>query len=140
MEALGYLLLAAAVALFLVEVLAPTGGLVGLLGIAALVAGQIILDVPWWVIVLVVLTIAGFGGFLAIKVYRAHNQDEVMTGWEELIGAEGEVRVALAPVGQLFVEGALWRARVDEEAAALPVGARAKVREVDGLTLLVEPL
>jgi membrane-bound serine protease (ClpP class) len=139
-DTLGYLLLAAALALFLVEVLLPTGGLVGLLGVAALVAGQIILDVPWWVIVLVVLLILGFGVFLTGKVYKAHKQDRVLTGWEELIGSEGEVRVALAPVGQLFVNGALWRAQVDEGAEALPVGARARVREVDGLTLRVEPL
>jgi membrane-bound serine protease (ClpP class) len=139
-ELLGYLLLAAAVALFLVELLLPTGGLVGLLGVAALVAGQVILDVPWYVIVLVVLVILAFGAFLTQKVYRAHKQDRVLTGWEELIGREGEVRVALAPVGQMFVNGALWRARVDDGAEPLPVGARARVREVDGLTLRVEPL
>jgi membrane-bound serine protease (ClpP class) len=139
-ETLGYLLLTAALALFLVELLLPTGGLVGLLGVAALVAGQIVLDVPWWVIVLVVLVILGFGVFLTRKVYKAHKQDRVLTGWEELIGSEGEVRVALAPVGQLFVNGALWRAQVEEGAEPLPVGARARVRAVDGLTLRVEPL
>ncbi len=140
MDALGYILLAAAVALFLVELLLPTGGLIGLLGVGALVAGQVILDVPWWVTVLVVLVILGFGAFLTRKVYSAHRQDRVLTGWEELIGAEGEVRVALSPVGQMFVNGTLWRAQVEEGAEPLAVGSRARVREVDGLTLLVEPL
>ena len=139
-EILGYVLLAAAVALFLAELLLPTGGLIGLVGVAALVAGQIILDVPWWVIVLVVLAILAFGAFLTQKVYAAHKQDRILTGWEEMIGAEGEVRVALEPVGQMFVNGALWRAKVASGSGPLPVGARARVREIDGLTLHVEPL
>jgi membrane-bound serine protease (ClpP class) len=63
-----------------------------------------------------------------------------MTGWEELMGAEGDVRVALAPVGQVFVQGALWRARLTDEERQVPVGERVRVRDVDGLTLLVEPL
>ena len=63
----------------------------------------------------------------------------MLTGWEELMGAEGEVRVALDPVGQVFVQGALWRARLADGEEQVPVGARVRVREVDGLTLLVEP-
>lgn len=140
MEALGFVLLAAAIALFFVEAVLPAGGLVGLTGIAALVAAGILLEVPWWAITLAVLVIAAFGIFLARKVYSAHKQDRVMTGWEELVGQVGEVRVALAPEGQLFIEGALWRARVDDGAEPVPVGARARVRSVDGLTLRVEPL
>ena len=140
MELLGFTLIAIALALFLIEAVLPTGGLVGLVGIAAVVAGCVLLDVPWWVIVLVVLAIVAFGAFLASKVYSAHKQDRVLTGWEELIGEAGEVRVALAPAGQVFVAGALWRARAPDDAEIVPVGARVRVREIDGLTLLVEPL
>lgn len=140
MEALGFVLLAAAVALFLVEALAPTGGLVGLLGIGALVAAGILLEVPWPVIVVVVLAIVALGVLFGRKVWSAMKQTRVLTGWEELIGAIGEVRVPLAPVGQVFVEGALWRARVDDEASPLAVGTPVRVREVDGLTLHVEPV
>ena len=139
MEPLGYLLVAAAITLFLVEALLPTGGLVGLLGIVAFVAGGILLDVPWPVIVVVVLAIAAFGVFLGRKVYSAHRQDRVMTGWEELIGGVGEIRVALDPVGQIFIQGALWQARVADGMAPVPPGARVRVCEVDGLTLDVEP-
>jgi len=138
MEPLGFVLLAAAVALFFVEVLLPTGGLVGLLGIGALVAAGILLDVPWPVIVVVVLAIGAFGAFLGRKVYSAHSQDRVETGWEGMLGLEGDVRVALDPVGQIFVGGALWRARPAAEGESVPVGARARVRSVDGLTLVVE--
>ena len=34
------------------------------------------------------------------------------TGWEEMVGAVGEVREPLDPVGQIFVQGALWRAEL----------------------------
>ena len=46
----------------------------------------------------------------AAKAVQARRQPK-RTGWEEMIGAIGEVRVPLDPVGQVFVQGALWRAR-----------------------------
>ncbi len=140
MEALGLVLLAVAVALFLVEALAPTGGFVGLVGIGALVASGILLEVPWPVIVVVVLAIVALGAFFGRKVWMAQKQERVMTGWEELIGTVGEVRVPLDPVGQVFLEGALWRAQVDEDDAPVSMGTRVRVRDVDGLTLHVEPI
>jgi membrane-bound serine protease (ClpP class) len=139
-DTLGYLLIAAAVVLFLVEALVPTGGLVGLVGLVAVVTGLVMLDVPAAVIVLLVVVIIAVGVLFSWKVWKAMRQEKVLTGWEELIGAEGDVRVALAPVGQAFVKGTLWRARVDDDAEQVPVGARVRVREVDGLTLLVEQL
>jgi membrane-bound serine protease (ClpP class) len=139
MEAVGFVLLAVAVALFLIEALAPTGGLVGLIGIGAFVASGILLEVPWPVIVVVPLAIVALGAFFGRKVWRAQKQARVLTGWEEMIGSVGEVRVPLDPVGQVFVEGALWRARAADDAAPVPAGARVRVREVDGLTLHVEP-
>jgi membrane-bound serine protease (ClpP class) len=140
MEALGVALLVVAVALFLVEALTPTGGLIGLIGIGALVASGILLEVPWPVIVVVVLAIVALGALFGRKVWRAQRQERVLTGWEELIGAVGAVRVPLDPVGQVFVEGALWRARVDDGVAPVPAGSRVRVRAVDGLTLQVEPV
>ncbi len=139
-DVLGYLLLGTAVVLFFVEALAPTGGLVGILGIGSMVAGGILLDIPVAVIVLLVVVIVALGLAFGRKVWQAQKQERVMTGWEELIGDEGDVRVALAPEGQIYIQGALWRARVDDGVEAAPVGARVRVREVDGLTLLVEPL
>ncbi|HEX6116810.1 MAG TPA: NfeD family protein [Solirubrobacterales bacterium] len=140
MEALGGILVGAAVVLFLVEALVPTGGLVGLVGIGAMVAGGILLEVPIPIIVVLVVAIVVVGVLFGRKVWLAQRQQQVLTGWEELIGAEGDVRVALAPVGQVFVQGALWRARVADQDQQVPVGARVRVGDVDGLTLLVEPL
>lgn len=143
----GILLLVAAVVLIVAEAHLPTGGGLGAVGVAALVASGLLLyntdsealDVSLPLIIAVALLIGVLALLGAQRVYRAQRQERVMTGWEEMIGAVAEVRVPLDPVGQVFVEGALWRARVDEGAEPMPVGARVRVREVDGLTLQVEP-
>jgi membrane-bound serine protease (ClpP class) len=144
----GVLLLLAAVGLIIAEAHLPTGGILGAAGIAALVASGLLLydtgseafevDVP--VIVAVAVLIGGLGLFMAERVYRAYKQQRVMTGWEELIGARGEVRVPLDPVGQVFVEGALWRARPASGDGPLERGVQVEVTAVDGLTLHVEPV
>ena len=50
--------------------------------------------------------------------------------------ATGEVRLLLRP-GQVFVEGALWRARPADEGSSVGRGYRVRVESVDGLTLIV---
>jgi membrane protein implicated in regulation of membrane protease activity len=58
-----------------------------------------------------------------------------------MIGREGTVKVPLDPVGQIFVQGALWRARLSDPDAEPPaLGDRVRVDSVDGLTLHVTPL
>ncbi len=143
----GILLLVAAVVLIVAEAHLPTGGAVGAVGVAALIASGLLLyntdsealDVSLPVIIAIGVVIGALGLFMAERAYRAQKQDRVLTGWEEMIGAVGEVRVSLDPVGQVFVEGALWRAVVDA-GGPVSVGSRVRVREVEGLTLHVEPL
>jgi membrane-bound serine protease (ClpP class) len=121
---------------------------VGAVGVAALVASGLLLyntdsealDVSLPVIIAVGVVVGALGLFMAERVYRAQKQDRVLTGWEEMIGAVGEVRVPLDPVGQVFIEGALWRAVVGDGDQPVPVGSRVRVRDVEGLSLHVEPL
>lgn len=144
----GILLLLAAVGLIVAEAHLPTGGLLGAGGIAALIASGLLLydtdseafevDVP--VIVAVAVLIGGLALLISQRVFAAYRQKRVMTGWEELLGAEGDVRVALDPVGQVFVEGALWRAQPLDGEAKIELGARVRIVRVEGLTLFVEPL
>ena len=47
-------------------------------------------------------------------------REPVRTGWEEMVGADGEVRQPLRPVGQVFVEGALWRAELADGSGERP--------------------
>jgi membrane-bound serine protease (ClpP class) len=143
MTGLAIALLAVALLLFIAEAHAPTTVL-GLLGVAALVgagfawrdAGH---DLPVAAIVAAGVILAGFVVFASRKALAAHRDEPVRTGSEELIGAVGEVREPLDPDGQIFVQGALWRARVSG-AGQIEPGNRVRVKAVDGLTLEVEPV
>jgi membrane-bound serine protease (ClpP class) len=144
MEALAIALLAAALLLFIAEAHAPTTVL-GLLGVAALVgagfawrdAGH---DLPVAAIIVAGVILAGFVVFASRKALAAHREQPVRTGYEELVGDIGEVREPLDPEGQVFIEGALWRARVADGGSRVELGNRVRVMSVDGLTLVVEPV
>jgi len=143
----GILLLVLGVAMIIAEAHLPTGGLVGAAGVAALIASGLLLyntDSDAFEVSVPVVVVTGvlLGGFIALaaqRTVRAHRRP-VMTGWEEMVGAIGEVRQPLDPLGQVFVEGALWRARPVDEATSVDRGYRVRVESVDGLTLVVRPL
>ena len=143
MEALAIALLVAALLLFIAEAHAPTT-ILGLLGVAALVgagfawrdAGH---DVPVAAIVVGGVILAAFVVFASRKALAAHRDEPVRTGSEELVGTIGEVREPLDPDGQVFLNGALWRAR-STDGERVELGNRVRVRSVDGLTLEVEPV
>ena len=63
----------------------------------------------------------------------------VRSGAEGMIGRVGEVRAAPAPLGQVFLDGALWRARqwAGDDETLLERGDPIVVERVDGLTLTV---
>jgi membrane-bound serine protease (ClpP class) len=136
-------LLVAALLLFIAEAHAPTT-ILGLLGVGALVgagfawrdAGH---DLPVAAIVAAGVILAGFVVFASRKAIAAHRDEPVRTGSEELIGAVGEVREPLDPEGQIFIYGALWKARATG-AEEIGPGNRVRVRSVNGLTLEVEPV
>jgi len=143
MEGLAIALLALALVLFIAEAHAPTTVL-GLLGVAALVgagfawrdAGH---DLPVAAIVVAGVILAGFVVFASRKALAAHRDEPVRTGPEELVGSVGEVREPLDPEGQIFVQGALWKARATG-ADHIGLGTRVRVKAVDGLTLEVQPV
>jgi len=143
MEGLAIALLVLALVLFIAEAHAPTT-VAGLLGVAALVgagfawrdAGH---DLPVAAIIVGGLILAGFVVFASRKAIAAHRDEPVRTGLEELVGAVGDVRIPLDPEGQVFIQGALWRARASGPGEIGP-GNRVRVRSVDGLTLEVEPV
>jgi membrane-bound serine protease (ClpP class) len=142
----GIVLLVGGVVLIVAEAHLPTHGILGAAGVAALVVSGLLLydtnsdafevSVPVVIVVGLVL-----GGLIALAVQKAFQARRVQakTGWEELVGEVGEVRVPLSPVGQVFVEGALWRARPTDPGTTLDRGYRVRVESVDGLTLLVSP-
>jgi len=150
--AAGIALLVIGIVLLIAEAHLDTHGIVGVAGVVALAASGLLLfntdssqfevSVPVVIVVAVLL-----GGGLALAVTKAvqARRAPVQTGREELVGAVGDVRVPLAPVGQVFVGGALWRARLADEAPETDAdrvrehGARVRVEAVEGLTLRVRP-
>ncbi len=58
-----------------------------------------------------------------------------MIDLSKLQGAIGEVRTTLDPTGSVYVSGELWTARAE---SPLDVGAKVRVRDREGLILIVE--
>jgi membrane-bound ClpP family serine protease len=87
---------------------------------------------------LAALVAAGYVAVVVRKGYAA-SRARVRSGPEGLIGRVGEVRAAPAPLGQVFLDGALWRARVwaGDDELGLQRGDPIVVERVDGLTLTV---
>lgn len=134
-----------AAALFLVELLLPTGGTLAILGAAGLIAAGVLAltddssDVADYVgpglITLGVVSL-----ITAVVIGRKVVDSQMTKPSADMVGTEGEVRSPLAPEGQIFIGGALWRARVAEGSGPAKVGDRVRVQEIEGLTLIVSPL
>ena len=136
------LLLIAALVLFVAEAHVPAG-ILGVLGIAALVGAGLIYrneghSVPVVVIVAVALLLGALVVLAGRKALAAYRNEPVRTGYEELAGAVAEVRSDLDPEGQVFVQGAIWHARLRNGEGRAVVGDRVTVESVDGLTLVVK--
>jgi membrane-bound serine protease (ClpP class) len=134
-------LLGLALVFFVAEAHVP-GGVFGILGTATLVGAGFAYredghDLPIAVIVTTSLVLGAFFVIAGKKVLAAHRDEPVRTGWEQMVGSVGEVREPLDPAGQVFVDGALWRARLDD-GTEVGLGNRVRVKSVDGLTLVVE--
>jgi membrane-bound serine protease (ClpP class) len=136
-----------AVAALVAELLLPTGGVLAVLGALGLMAGGVLAlesdagereVIGPALIALGLLSLVSFY-FIARKVIEAHRDQPVRTGSEELVGALAEVRSPLDPEGQVWLEGALWRARLGKDGEPAQLGDKVRIDAVDGLTLLVSP-
>jgi membrane-bound serine protease (ClpP class) len=138
-------LIAFAFLLFVVDVFAPTHGILTLGGLASFVLGSLLLfnvpeAAPWlslsiWTIVYVTVIMGGFFVIVAQLVARSHGLKPAV-GREALIGQVGRAKTALAPGGMVWVESALWEATSDD-GGTIPAGARVEVVALDGLRLTV---
>lgn len=144
----GIALLVLAAALFAAEAVAPGGGIMGGGGAVSLLAGALLLfddssgyGVSPVLAAAMALSLALFFGLVlrkAVETRRfAHN-----TGELGLVGMVGPVRrpVTGSDRGAVFIDGELWRARLAPGADQLDVGERARVVDVDGLEVEVEPV
>lgn len=147
MTLLGFVLLLMGAALVVAEAHVP-GGILGVAGGLALIAGGIIVIAALGGGAALAVPVgiglgAAAGGWTVVGASKAATarRGRVQAGAEALRGRLGVVRHWSEPGGQVFVEGALWRARHEwpgpEEGEALHEGDPIVVERVSGLTLCV---
>jgi len=143
MVLLGIALLLTGAGLLIAEAHLPSYGALGLGGVIALVAGTAIaVDASGGgaTLIVAVAAIVALAALALVAVIAratvAASRPRALTGAEALVGHVGVIRRAPAPLGQVFVDGALWRARpcMDDE---LHVGDPVVVERVQGLVLTV---
>jgi membrane-bound serine protease (ClpP class) len=139
-------LLVAGASLLIAEAHVVSYGVLGVAGVAALVAGGVLaVDAAGGSVALALaLAVPVAVGLIALVIVAGRKSLAVgrrrpSGGATGLIGRVGVVRRPLAPIGDVVVEGELWRARrswADDE-HALCEGEYVVVEQLDGLTLSV---
>jgi membrane-bound serine protease (ClpP class) len=131
----GPALLGLAVACFLFELKFTTHGALGIVGMAAMIFGALILRVSLSTALLVSVPFGLITIFLASLAIRAR-RNKSFTGVENMIHEVGLAATTLNPEGQILIRGEYWTA-----ISPLPVqpGAKLRVTAVHGLRLEVEP-
>lgn len=144
MVILGIVLVLMGAGLMVAEAHLPTYGVLGLVGLGSLVAGgAIAVDASGGgpalvlVVTLALLVVAGVALGAVVRGAAGVARMRSRTGAEALVGRVGVVRHELEPVGQVFVDGALWRAQPcwEDGTDRLREGDRVVVERVKGLTL-----
>jgi membrane-bound serine protease (ClpP class) len=146
MSALGLILVLIGAALVAAEAHVPTHGAVGSAAVLSLALGVgLVLSgagAAALVAILAALGVALAGGAYVTMLVRKVMEARAMRVRDTLVGRVGVIRAAPEPLGQVFVDGALWRARtwrLDEDEKPLHKGDACVVERVDGLTLTVRP-
>lgn len=140
----GLALILLGIAFMVAEVFVPSFGILGLGGLIAFVAGSVMLidtdvpgyGLPWSLILSLTASTALFIFFVIGMALKARRRP-VVTGAEELVGAEATVLEDFETEGWAHVHGETWRIR---SSRPLTRGTRVRVKRVEGLTLHVEPI
>jgi membrane-bound serine protease (ClpP class) len=150
---LGLLLIALGITLFVLELKFTSFGLLTTGGLAALIAGSLLLfdvpekmydprgadfGVPLSLVLPATLTLGVFIAAVTFVVVRTLRR-RVLTAAEGMVGEEGTVKAAIAPdsPGQVFLHGELWRAAAN---TPVSVGDRVRVVACTNLTVTVEKI
>ena len=146
MSALGLILVLIGAALVAAEAHTPTHGALGTAAVVSLALGVgLILSgagAAALVAILAALGVALAGGTYMTLLVRKVMEARAMRVRDTLVGRVGVIRAAPEPLGQVYVDGALWRAktwRLDEDEKPLHKGDACVVERVEGLTLTVRP-
>ncbi len=139
---LGLILLG--IALIVAEVFLPSFGVLGLGGVVAFVLGSVMLidtDLPGygvsWALIVPISIVTAFFSFTVIGMAIRARSRPIMTGAEELVGAEGETLDDIETEGWARVHSERWQVR-----SRAPIARGKKVRVIarHDLILEVEPI
>jgi membrane-bound serine protease (ClpP class) len=140
----GLALILVGIGMMVAEVFTPTMGALGITGVVAFVLGSLMLldtespefGLPIAVIAAFAATTAGLVLFAAGAAVKARHAS-IRTGKESMLGQRVEVLEGFSGEGRVRAFGEIWRARAT---APVTSGRTAEVVDVDGLTLVVEPV
>ena len=105
-----------------------------MLFVGAVLLAIFVVPKPWGLVLVAAAAVVEVGeSFFWVHLSRRRR---IQMGAETLVGASAEVVTECRPLGQVRVQGELWRARC--ELGALP-GETVRIVGRDSLTLLVEP-
>jgi len=143
-NSMGVLLILVGVGLLALEVKLTSHGALAAGGILALVLGALILVKSPWpqarIHLSTALSVALPLGVIMVVLLRyviAAKRRKAVTGEAGMVNSVGVAKTDLEPYGTVLVHGELWEARAGQQIAK---GTRVRVREVEGLTLVVEPV
>ncbi len=142
----GFLLLALAFILFLMEIKITSYGLLTVGGIISMIIGSLmlfkapipLLKISWSLVITASVTISLFFIFAVGMALRAQKR-KITTGQEGLIGEQGKVvnEIPSGHTGLVEVHGEIWHASSKQ---ALTAGEKVIIKAVNGLLLNVEKL
>jgi membrane-bound ClpP family serine protease len=101
--------------------------------VLAILLAIFVLPQPWGLIIVVVAGVVELAESGILLWWSQRRRARV--GVETMVGRTAVAVSALAPAGQVKVDGEIWGARSD---SSISSGSQVLVRGVDGLTLLVE--
>jgi membrane-bound serine protease (ClpP class) len=139
---LGLILLG--IALMVTEAFAPSFGVLGLGGVVAFILGSVMLidtDLPGygvpWTLIAPIAIVSAFFSFIVIGMAIRARTQPIVTGAEELVGAEGEILDDVETEGWARVHSERWQVR-----SRVPIARGEKVRVIarHNLILEVEPI
>jgi membrane-bound serine protease (ClpP class) len=137
----GLLFIALAFILFVVDIKAPTHGVLTLGGIASFVLGSLILfNSPVYrvsrnLVFSVALATGAFFAFIVTKAVAIQRRIAT-TGAEAMVGALATARTDLSPTGTVFLKGEWWKAEAEDP--PVKAGEQVRVKSVEGFRLRVK--
>jgi membrane-bound serine protease (ClpP class) len=136
----GLLFIALAFVLFVVDIKAPTHGVLTAGGIVSFILGSLILfNSPFYavsrnLVISVGLVTGAFFAFIIAKAVAIQRRQPT-TGIEGLVGTLATARTDLSPTGSVFLKGEWWKAETED--ALIKAGERVRVKSVEGFRLRV---